>query len=354
MLSVCMIVKNEEHFLDKCLSPLSGLYSELVVVDTGSTDSTKAIALKYTNKIYNFEWCNDFSAARNYAIDKASNECILMIDADEILVSDDLNTALTTIERLINNNTISNVVGHITRQSIYEQSGELTRMSEQLPRLFLKSQCHYEGIIHEQLTPNNPDIKTIHKAIPLLFEHYGYNGDSEFILAKTERNILLLEEAYKSNPEDSYILYQLGKSYYMRKDYQKACDYFDKCLYFDLNPELEYVIDLIECYGYTLLNTEQYEKALQLNGIYDDFCSSCEFVFLMGLVYMNNGMFDEAVKEFNKASNFTYSKIDGSNSYRAFYNIGVIYECSGNKNLARTYYKKCGKYAPAKQQLRKL
>ena len=84
-ISVCMIVKNEERVLARCLDSLEGLYEELIIVDTGSTDSTKEIAAKYTDKIFDFQWVNDFSAARNYAFSHASMDYIYSADADEVL-----------------------------------------------------------------------------------------------------------------------------------------------------------------------------------------------------------------------------------------------------------------------------
>lgn len=84
-ISVCMIVKNEEKVLARCLDSLKGLYDELIIVDTGSDDCTKEIAAKYTDKIYDFKWINDFSAARNYAFSLATMEYIYSADADEVL-----------------------------------------------------------------------------------------------------------------------------------------------------------------------------------------------------------------------------------------------------------------------------
>ena len=84
-ISVCMIVKNEADILARCLDSLSGLYEELIIVDTGSTDETKEIAAQYTDQIYDFVWCNDFAAARNFAWSKASMEYIYSADADEVL-----------------------------------------------------------------------------------------------------------------------------------------------------------------------------------------------------------------------------------------------------------------------------
>ena len=83
--SLCMIVKNEEKILGRCLDSISDLVDEIVIVDTGSTDKTKEIAAKYTDRIYDFVWIDDFSAARNYAFSKASMEYIYSADADEVL-----------------------------------------------------------------------------------------------------------------------------------------------------------------------------------------------------------------------------------------------------------------------------
>lgn len=87
-ISVCMIVKNEENVLKRCLDSLAGLYEELIIVDTGSTDATKEIAASYTDKIYDFEWVDDFAKARNYAMGFATMDYIYMADADEVLDSD--------------------------------------------------------------------------------------------------------------------------------------------------------------------------------------------------------------------------------------------------------------------------
>lgn len=84
-ISLCMIVKNEERILDRCLSCLADLVDEIIIVDTGSADGTKKIAAKYTDKIYDYKWIDDFSAARNFAFSKATKEYIYSADADEVL-----------------------------------------------------------------------------------------------------------------------------------------------------------------------------------------------------------------------------------------------------------------------------
>ena len=84
-ISVCMIVKNEEKVLARCLDSLRPIADEIIIADTGSTDATKEIAARYTDKIYDFTWVDDFAAARNFVFSKATKEYIYSADADEVL-----------------------------------------------------------------------------------------------------------------------------------------------------------------------------------------------------------------------------------------------------------------------------
>lgn len=88
-MSLCMIVKNEEDVIGRCLESVKDVVDEIIVVDTGSTDKTKEIASKYTDDIYDFEWIEDFSAARNYSFSKATKDYIMWMDADDVLMEKD-------------------------------------------------------------------------------------------------------------------------------------------------------------------------------------------------------------------------------------------------------------------------
>ena len=95
-----MIVKNEEDVLARCLDSVGGLADEIIVIDTGSTDATKEIALKYTNLVYDFTWIDDFSAARNYSFSKGTMQYLMWLDADDVLLESDKNMLLALKETL--------------------------------------------------------------------------------------------------------------------------------------------------------------------------------------------------------------------------------------------------------------
>ena len=100
-ISLCMIVKNEEAVLARCLDTVADLVDEIVIVDTGSTNATKEIAARYTEHIYDFTWIDDFSAARNFAFSKATKEYIYTADADEVISPENRQKFLQLKENLL-------------------------------------------------------------------------------------------------------------------------------------------------------------------------------------------------------------------------------------------------------------
>lgn len=349
-ISICMIGKNEEKYIEKCLKCLMPLNCEIIFVDTGSTDNTVKIVSRYTKHIYHFTWCGDFSAARNYSISKASNDWILALDCDEFLEAPE-DTRLLIPEFLKKAEEQIQNVGIISLSNKYKQDSSDFISTSQAARFFSKKYCRFEGKVHEQVVTlqgeHTPRYLTPFRAL-----HMGYYGD-ETVNRKAERNIPLLLDELKNGDPSPYIYYQLGKAYYSIKDYENALKYFDSGLAMDVDPALTYVQQMVENYGYTLLELKRTEEALCLEGIYDTFCIRADFVFLMGVIYMKNGRFADAIDEFKKAASFPDSDIDvyGVNSFLAYYNIGVIYECAGYISEAVSYYEKCGDYALAKNRL---
>ncbi len=353
-LSVCIIAKNEEKNIERCLKSLIPLALEIVVVDTGSVDATKAVARQYTPHVYDFKWCDDFAAAKNFALQKASWPFVLVLDCDESIQSCDLIRLKNLIMRH------PGQVGRIQRVNLFTRNNLEQEYTEWLNRIFSRDLYCYRGKIHEQVESVSGGEYETYQA-PVVICHTGYDLTPDEKQRKAKRNHLLLKQEYERLCSQSdekereqqlpYIIYQLGKSCYMAEDYGAATAYFSEGLSFDLNPRLEYVIDMVETYGYALLNSGRAKEALFFENIYDEFGGTADFKFLMGLIYMNNECFDQAVSEFLKAAEFASCRTKGVNSYSAFYNIGVIFECLGEKEKAREYYKKCGNYKPAVRQL---
>lgn len=351
-ISICIITKNECDTLRQCLTCLKPYADagkhEIVLVDTGSTDNTVEICKEFTDKIYYFEWINDFSAARNYAAEKASHDWILCIDSDEFVTEWDEKE----LQNLINNN--PTMIGNMVQRNTCGHEGETYKSDERASRLYNRKFYHFERSIHEQLVPTNPDTGFHYKGIQIIADHMSYSGSVEDLRKKAERNITLLKKELKINPHDPYTLFQLGQSYYMIDDYKNANYYYGLGLEEDVDPNLGYVSTMVVSYGYTLLNLKQFDQALLLESVYDAFCNRSDFVFLMGLIYMNTGYIEKAIQQFKKATTFDFCKVEGVTTYKAWYNLGVIYECTNHIKDAVYYYQKCGEYAQAKDRLKHL
>lgn len=349
-ISVCIIAKNEEKHIEECCKHLVPYGFEIVLVDTGSADRTVELAKRYTDCIYHFDWCNDFSAAKNFAIEKASHDWILTIDCDEYIESIDL----SALDALMKSQPTA--AGRILIRNRFTENGQTAYEQVRVSRFVNRRHYRFEGAVHEQLVPYGvpggklSPVKYVYDA-PIIVLHVGYDGSEEEMRDKSMRNIALLEQELSTQGEDPYIYYQLGQSYRKIHDYEKAFYYFDLGLSMDVDPALDYVQTMIESYGYTLLDLKRNQDALNLLGVYDEFSKRADFVFLMGLIYMNNGLFDESVQEFIKATTIEEFAVDGVNSYKAYYNIGVIYECTGHTKEAKEVYRKCGGYEPALKRL---
>lgn len=144
-ISLCMIVKNEEDVIDRCLSSVFDLVDEIIIVDTGSSDKTKEIAEKYTDKIYDFLWIDDFSAARNYSFSKATKDYIMWLDADDVLSEQDRISFMEKKKTL--DPSISMVM--MKYHTAFDENGKPT-FSYYRERLMLRSMdFQWVGAIHE-------------------------------------------------------------------------------------------------------------------------------------------------------------------------------------------------------------
>lgn len=350
--SICMIVKNEEKNIDAFLIALKEHIPtnnvDIVIVDTGSTDTTKDIIAKHGIIAHDFEWINDFSAARNYSLSLAQNDYVLILDCDEFIT--DLSYAELT--SFIRSNPYS--VGMLRRQNHYIENNTDTVYTDQVERLFNKNLYNYEGIIHEQVVPVSSKADKRFISISLEVNHTGYILSADEMKKKANRNIELLLTQLNDSPSNPYIYFQLGQAYNSLHDDVTANYYYGKGLEMDVDSSLEYVQMMVIEYGYTLLHLDRASEALSYEGIYDEFCHSADFLILMGLIYMRNGQLLKAMQEFVKAISTPEHHVNGANTFIPRYNIGLINEMLGQTEDAIKLYQACGNFKPALDRLTEL
>ncbi len=164
-LSVCLIVKNEQDVLERCLSCAKVFADEIIVADTGSTDKTKEIAARFTDKIYDFPWIDDFSAARNFSFSKATMDFIMWLDADDVIDAQNLN-ALIAFKDVLNENVDMVMLKYNVG---FDENGN-PNFSYFRERIF-RRECNFKwvGEIHEVIPPGgkilHSDIAILHKKI---------------------------------------------------------------------------------------------------------------------------------------------------------------------------------------------
>ncbi len=212
LLSLAMIVKNEEEFLEGCLQSVQGLADEIVIVDTGSTDKTIEIAQKYTKNIYHFKWIDDFAAARNEAIKHCSGDWILYLDADERLKVSNKIAFINFIKEMPKN---IGGVNCIIESRHYKLDNETEIHRGGYPRLFRNlgfPKIEFRGRVHEQISPSLLEQGMSFINSDILIEHLGYNQDREVMEQKVKRNYKLLLQHIQEQPTNGYAWYQLGQT----------------------------------------------------------------------------------------------------------------------------------------------
>jgi glycosyltransferase involved in cell wall biosynthesis len=144
-----MIVKNEEQYLDRCLRSIADLVDEIIIVDTGSLDQTKAIAKKYTDKVIDFNWIQDFSAARNYAFEQATKQYQMWLDADDYIKAED-----QAILKRLKNSLSADVDVVMAKYAVsFDETGNCTMMYFRERLLKRSANFQWSGRVHEVITP---------------------------------------------------------------------------------------------------------------------------------------------------------------------------------------------------------
>jgi glycosyltransferase involved in cell wall biosynthesis/cytochrome c-type biogenesis protein CcmH/NrfG len=220
LISVCIIAKDEEKYIDRCLRSVKPIADEIIFVDTGSTDRTVKIARKYTDKIYFHPWNNSFSEARNYYLKYATGDWIFQIDADEELVKEDI----TSILKAIQDKSLDAVVIQIISTKSRGRSKAAVHNSE---RLFRNNGIiRYEGRVHNRVVG-----VTSSKIYPVRLLHYGYDILEGDVGKKFDRTVSLLVKDLEDNPDNPATHHYLSSSYLSRDMYQETIEHGLKAIH---------------------------------------------------------------------------------------------------------------------------
>jgi GT2 family glycosyltransferase/glycosyltransferase involved in cell wall biosynthesis/tetratricopeptide (TPR) repeat protein len=204
-ISVCLIAKNEEKFLGQCLKSVRALASQIIVVDTGSTDRTVEIAKQLGAEVYSFPWCDDFSAARNAALEHATGDWVLILDGDEELTSNQEEIIARELKA-------ATVLGY--RLPIIDKGREqdgcsyVPRLFRNAPGLFFVGRIHEQVFSSIQVRCQQWGLK--HQLGKASLLHHGYTNEIMVSRNKIERNLRLLERAVEEMPDEPNLIMSLG------------------------------------------------------------------------------------------------------------------------------------------------
>ena len=213
-----MIVRNEGHQLSNCLSPVAEVFDEIVVVDTGSRDETREVARRFTTKVFDFPWCDDFSAARNESLRHAAGEWIFWLDADDRISPDNI----ARLRELLSGLDLGpDAYMMETAVRMDRDSRDSERLVSHM-RLFRRHPAlSWSGRVHEQIRPWPTAIGLEIGSSPVRIEHVGYM-EPGLAQRKLRRNIRLLRMDYAINPDDPQILVDLGFATAQGGDFTEA------------------------------------------------------------------------------------------------------------------------------------
>ncbi|HET9094057.1 MAG TPA: glycosyltransferase [Solirubrobacteraceae bacterium] len=218
-LSLCMIVKDEERMLPRCLEAIRPAVDEIIVVDTGSTDATMDIARSFGARVIEHPWTGSFAEPRNVSFDAAGGDWIIYLDADEVLVCED-------VERLreLTGQTWREAF-HLIETSFVGELGDGSAIVNTALRVFRnRPQYRFTGSIHEQIyrtLPSDIPGRVGHSSVRI--EHYGYLEDTRAVKDKSSRNLaLLLEQRDSGTPPTAFLHFNLGCEYAAAGDAGRA------------------------------------------------------------------------------------------------------------------------------------
>lgn len=333
-----MIVRNEEDVLERCVNSVKDLVDEIIIVDTGSTDRTKEIARQFTDKIYDFEWIDDFSAARNFAFKQATKDYIFYIDADDVLKEEDREKFKTLKEELSPDVDSVSMYYHIA----FDEYGNPTFKFRRNRLVKRERNFVWKGAVHEYLEVYGRVIESDIAITHISDSKKGYS----------DRNLKIYENRLaKGEPFTARDMFYYANELRDHKHFERAITQYEKFLELNkgwVEDKIRACINMAGCYR-ALGNTEKEIESLVRSINYD--VPRPEVSCRMGDLYLERKLYDKAIMWYQLAIMVDISKIHGfvQEAYSTWYpylQLCVCYWHKGDKELAVEYNNKAKALRP--------
>lgn len=343
-ISQCLIAKNEEENIGYCLNHLKSVVDEQIVVDTGSSDRTVEIAKEIGAEVFHYEWIDDFSAARNFALSKAKGDWIIFLDCDEYFDDNSIPLIKNYIEVIDGEKHIDGILSEFI--NIDKDKNIISTVKNISARIFRnKKNIRYKNRIHELLADlgrENFDFNVVcydgSKELKIL--HTGYDKTVVKEKSKNERNITMLKKELSENPGDLKLNLYVSQSLYMNGEYMEALNYGLQALkYMDEYKEQDYYPII-----YRGIMSSMYSLAVTYDGIKSIFDQAIkrysfypDYYMIMGMAALLYGRNEEAADFMEKCIYYSSNYNRNAESI-AIGQINHVYEklltaytLSGNK-----------------------
>lgn len=297
--SLCMIVKDEESQLPRCLASAREFVDEMIVVDTGSSDATVAIAESFGAVVKHHAWDGSFSTARNVSLEHATGEWILILDADECLArAEGLRDALAAAGEGVE----AFVVPLINFVGERAQEEAVTAPSVRVFRN--RPEYRFSRALHEQIMKAiqqaRPD--SVVGALDIAIEHYGYLNAIVADKDKIARNLALAQEEVKRYPEDAFSWYNLGQEHFRLCEWDKAIDAYRRAFPYLESLAAGFAPALVKHLCVCLLNSQRPEEVMRVSeDAQEAYPEFTDLWVLQGLALMQQADFAGAAERFRTA-----------------------------------------------------
>lgn len=348
-ISLCMIVRNEELNIRRCLDSVKNYVDEMVIVDTGSADRTKAVCSEYGARIFDFEWKNDFAAARNFSLEKARGDWILWLDADEVADMADF----SSLRVYLDNSEDSLILVPMLHFYGKEPADEKHAYFSSAVRLMRKSTgIRFVGKIHEGLDLNAFGLSLPTEANRFLrILHYGYMESA--LKRKSRRNLDLLLGEKSEQPGNAWLDYHLAAEYYQIEKYADAFQSANLAILGFLRKNTLPPPVLYKLKYDLLITTENYEAAYpgieKAVVLYPDYV---DLHFYKGIVQYARCAYEKAEETFSYClalgeSNPKYLILAGTGSFFSFYFLGLCYKKQGKAEQSEEAFRQAQSLNPS-------